>query len=306
MSITLQVDNFGPNNIKEQSRLALAVAKGALNLKPENRQGYGNGDFLLISRPGKEICELRTVALNADGETIDVSALSFDHQRFAQLTSINGTHIKVYRAANVDGHVPADGSFVAVGSPLAIEVDQMFTNFTDPDGGAGYWYKFTYYNPSAVSETPLADAVAVRGGGYGHYATIDQIKREAGFGSNPNITPAMVDERRVNAEDEINTTLGGIYAVPFADPVPAVINNITRLLAAGFLLQNQYGVFTNASSVGDKKVKDARALLAQVKSGAITLQDATGTSIKQQQSVDIYPGNSTDDDGFMFERTMEF
>lgn len=306
MSASIRIPNFDPVNIKETTLLDADVAKGALSITPKSIQGMANNDIMYVSKLGSEICEMVSLTINGSNLTV-TPALTFDHKKYAYLTTVQGNQIVVYRAANVNGYVPADTSFAALPDGLLdIDPDQMATDYFDIDGGPDYWYKFTYRNSTSQAETSLADAVPVRGGGYGHYASIDQVRRAAGFGNNANITDGMIDEKRIAAEDEINTQLGGQYAIPFADPVPATINNITRLLAAGYLLTDDGGPFSAPlQTEGEGKLKRAQQLLDNIKTGKITLQDATGLSIKQTANVNISPNLTSEEDDFMFKIDME-
>lgn len=281
MAITIQIDNFSSNNIREQSQLAVAVVAGATSVTPDNIQGYATGDFLLIGRPGAEQTEKRTATVS--GNSITVAALAYDHKRFAQITSIWGDQAKLYRAANTDGKAPANASFAVVGSAVTIETDQNFTNLVDngvtPDTAKNYWYKYTFYNSSTTTETDLGDSVAIRGGGYGHYAAISLIRKAAGFANNMNITPSTIDEYRVQAEDEVNSALVGQYVLPF-DPVPPKITEIVKQLAAGHLLIDQFGAFTAGAGgkSGKDMVDEARAELLKYQKRQLTLVDATASS----------------------------
>ncbi len=70
--------------------------------------------------------------------------------------------IHFYRAANVDGKVPADDLF-SVLATRDIDPDQPSTYMTDSAGGSGFWYRSTYFNASTNEETALTDSEARRG-----------------------------------------------------------------------------------------------------------------------------------------------
>jgi hypothetical protein len=297
LSATVQLDNYGSPNLLEKSLITADVAKSAspVAVSLQNTQGISANDFIVLGRLGNEGTEKVTVNSVDSATQITVAALTLNHKAYESAMTIVGDQLKVYRASNVDGSQPADTSFVALTPTKAIDFDQLTTYFTDSAGGSDYWYKYVYYNSATTLETALANSSAVRGGGYGHYVSIDQIKREAGFQNNDNITGSMVDERRIQAEGVINDSLSGMYGLPFSDPVPATIVRVAMLLAAGYLLKSQYDSFTVGSgdSEGDKKIKEGMELLAQVKSGQITLQDVSGSILKSSYSVVGWPDATT-------------
>lgn len=296
MPTTLRVDNFSSNNIKERTVLDADVAAAATSLVVQNNNNLAAAAFVIVGDLGREQSEVRTVSAPAGSTTLGVDALKFAHKRFETLTGLFGSQLKLWRAANVDGSQPADAAFSALGSPVDIDVDQMYTDLTDSSGDTNYWYKATFWNPTTSTSTDLGDAVAVRGGGFGHYCSIDAIRKEAGFEGNTNITDAAISDRRNDAEDEINAALGGLYVVPFTKPIPATIRNITRLLTAGYLLQAEYGPVTAGSqSEGDAKIKEANELLTKIQNKRIVLTGATGVNLTNPGagSVKSWPNSTT-------------
>jgi hypothetical protein len=299
MPTTLRIDNFAPNNIQERTVLDADVAAGGSSLTVQNNNNLAAAAFAIVGDLGREQSESRVISTPAGSTTLGIDALQFAHKRFELVTGIFGNQIQLYRSPNVDGTVPADGAFASLGSPVLIDVDQLYTDVTDATGDSNYWYKYTYRNSTSGAQSNLADSVAARGGGFGHYCSIDAIRKEAGFGNNPNITDNMISERRDGAESEINDTLEGLYVVPFVKPVPATIRNIARLLTAGYLLQAEYGPVTSGTqSEGDSKLKEAHELLDRVQNKKIVLVSAaTGSSmaVPGVGGVSSWPNVSTAD-----------
>ncbi len=292
MSQTLRLNNFNAANIVEESQLNADAAIGtALTLK--DNQGFLAADFILIGQRGGENSELRTVDApnsNLTGLTI-TAATKLPHSRFDQVTKLFGSKMKVYRAANVDGSQPADASFSVIDT-IDIDPDQMSTEYTDDDGSAAYWYKRTFYNPTTALETPLADAIAYRGGEDNnlYYANTDEVREKAGLQNNKWITNEKVIEKILAAQSVINATLTGLYTVPFTSPINPLINEITQLLAAGYLLtQESTNANTRAkgqalidSATNDKGTGwldklDKRELKLTGMTGADESSSATGT-----------------------------
>lgn len=284
MATTLQADSFAPANIKERAVLDADVAAGATSLTLKSNQGLEVGDFLYLGTLAQEGCEKAVIQSLVDGTGVTLAAgIAFAHTRFEPVTALLGDQVHFYRAANVDGTVPADGSFSAILSPADIDPDQPSTYRVDSTGGSDYWYKVTYYNSSAAADaTDLVAATAVRGADYAHYASLSEIRGRAGFGRNLNLLDSRIDACRRSAESEINGALVGKYTVPFEKPVPELIRHIAVDLAAGFLLLDQYGTLNDGSTKdGAARVKDARAQLLQIQTGATSVVTVDGSSLAQ-------------------------
>jgi hypothetical protein len=281
VSATLKVNNFDSLNLDEVTKVLADIAAGVVIIPLESTQGYAAGKIIVLGQLGTEGSEKRVVQSITDATHLVVTvATDFAHKRFEPVTKVLGDQIKLYTAPNADGSVPADSSFSPLsGGVFNIDFDQLTTSYTDSNGSSSVWYKFTYYSATGPVETDIAASNASRGGGYGRYTTNDAIRAEAGFNGNPNILDSLINSRRIDAEDEVNSELVGIYTIPFS-PVPPTIARITREIAAGLLLSTEYGAMaTGTSKDGTAKLKEARELLSEYKSREKTLIDATGTSL---------------------------
>lgn len=325
MSQLLKIENFGAINVTETTALTAAVAPGsAVSVSVKNTQGLTGGDVFALGTPGNEQCELVTITSITNGTAFVATSVSFTHQPGEPVTDLFGSQIKVYSAANVNNEQPADAAFANIGSPVTIEADQLFSYFTDPSGGINYWYKYTYLNPTTNNETDLGSSLAVRGGNYGNYASVENIRFEAGFANNTNITDSTIDRFRQRAERIIDGYLFEDCVTPFQVPIPPLIEECATLLAAGYLMISEYG----ESATGTDK--DGKALIAQVmdegkgvpgildliKLREVTLLDPAGNSLMLTQLVSSYPDNNTtsanltdaqtDGVGRMFSSGMKF
>jgi hypothetical protein len=277
MSQTLQLSNFDDPNIRETAKLNADVTVNDTALTINFSDNLDAGDFLYLSRLGSESGEVVTVASIIDADSITTSAATKPHSRFEDATVLFGDQIKIYRATNVDGSLPADDTFSFLDT-TNIDYDQSTTTYVDDTGGSGYWYKYIYRNSSSGEETLLTDSSAARGGGVGNYCSIQAIREEAGFQNNKYINDSQVNNERQAAQDEINGELAGIYTIPFEVPINPMITRITKVLAAGFLLSKDYGVVnTFSTNNGTTKTKEARDLLAKIANKEYVLTDATGT-----------------------------
>lgn len=284
MAQKLNVNNFGKLNLKEHSEINADAAVAATNLTLASTKDYSANDFLIIGSIGSDTSELATVASVTNDTALVISAgLKFAHERYDTVTSLFGNKIRIYRAANDDGSAPADGSFAQI-AEVDIDVDQKETVYEDGAGGAEFWYKITYYNSVSTSETALTDSQAVRGGGYGNYASLESIRAQAGLQGNRHITEATIDQKRQAVQSLINSTLTGRYVVPFSSPINPLISEITRVLAAGYLLTQEFGS-TSASTYREGEEMIARVtnekgtgLLDRLNIGTLTLSDAQGVT----------------------------
>jgi hypothetical protein len=86
--------------------------------------------------------------------------------------------------------------------------------------------------------------------------------------------------------------LGGKYVVPFVDPVNPFISDITKRLAAGYLLLDQYPTTPDR---GQSKVDGAKKDLQSILSGEMTLLNATGadTTAPDGQQGNYWPNADT-------------
>lgn len=275
MSKTLTLNNFPAANVVETSELnADAVAGTSFTLK--DNQGFSSGDFVIIGRLGSETAELRTVdAANANltGLTI-TAATKLPHDRFDPITKLFGNKMRIYRAANVDGSIPAAASFTLL-ETIDIDPDQMATRYTDATGSSDYWYKRVFYNSTTAAETPLDEATAVRGAQYPAYATVEEIRDKAGLNSARYITDEKIDEKRRAAQAVIDAQLTGLYTVPFTIPVNPLIKEITQLLAAGYLL-TQEATSAGLRAQGQALIDQATGLLNKLDNKELKLTGLQG------------------------------
>jgi hypothetical protein len=294
MSLTLKLDNYLSNNLVESANLDADSLAAATTLTLRSNQGLAAADFILVGLPGSEQAEIATIqALSGAAGLTFATGLKYPHSRFDPVNKLFGDKIKLYRAANVDGSQPADGSFSLL-TTLALDPDQAMTTYTDSSGGAGFWYKYNYFNSTSSAETDLGDATAIRGRTY--YCTIDDVRQKAGLQNNKWVTDNTIASARAAAQAEVDSELGGLYTVPFTQtPINALISTVTAQLAAGLLLTDDYGVnAAGTSKDGDAKLIGARALLARIKTKELILTDLKGSEIDNNAgTVQSWPDATT-------------
>nr|WP_321999641.1 hypothetical protein [Rhodococcus qingshengii] len=196
MSTTLQADSFSRNNIRERTSLVEGVPKGAIEIKVASGQGYEAGSIIYVGELAREQCEKAVVeSLTDDTNVTLVSPLKYPHVAFADVTGVLGDLVHFYRAANVDGKVPADDQFTVLAT-RDIDPDQPPTYMTDTSGGSEFWYRRTYFNATTKEETALDGSEPRRGQDWGNYCSLDEIRAEAGFTSSFNLNDSLIFQHR--------------------------------------------------------------------------------------------------------------
>lgn len=302
MADTIRIPNFSDINLLEILQLTADAASGQAVATVYNASGVSVNDFILWTpNLGSEIGEILKIQSISGLNITHTTNFNNTHAAYSNGRKLFGDQIKLYRAVDVNGTPPVDSAFSALGSPVTIQGDDMFTDIVDSAGGSGYWYKATYYNSVSSSETLLTQAQPIRGGGYGHYVSIEAIRRESGISNDIQIDDTQIAIRRDQAESEINGNLAGTgYILPLADSsnnvfTPPIIEHIARVLAAGFVLNQDYGPTANVDvKDGDNKLTEARNLLLQIQDGTIVLIDTTGTPLNRTERVSSYPDESVD------------
>lgn len=297
MAEVLRPTNFDAINIQGKTELSADVAAGQKVANVLNSQGIVADDFFIIGELVGELSELAQLDTKTGNALTAIANYTHAHKKGEAVTKIFGNKIKLYRAANVDGSIPADASFSEIVT-LDIEVDQTFTEYTDTSGGSGYWYKKTYYNSENTSETDLADAVAVRGGNYGYYVNWEEVRGEAGLTNNKWIEASVYQDKLKKAQSEVNTSLRiGGYTLPLT-VIPEVVKHATILLAAGYVLTRDYGPENAGTSKdGERKIKQAREILKGIEDGTEILTDDSGNDIDTDSTggrINGYPDNNAE------------
>jgi phage gp36-like protein len=302
MANTILADNLTSRNLKERTYLAADVAAGATTLTVDNATQFVSGDFIYLAPFGDQACEKVTVSITPTGaSTLTLtSAIKFAHRRGEEVTSVYGDQIQFMYALNVDGTAPAASDFQVLAT-VNLDTNEPVTVYTDTNALAeldpsSRWYAYVYKNSVSAGTTDVNEIIPARGDDYGHYCTIEDIRTETGLARNKNIPDTVFDDVRNDVESEINATLVTSYSLPLSSPVPYLVRRIAKLLAAGYILTNQYGVFsqgTTSAKEGEAKLKKGQDLLAKIDDHEYTLVDSTGTSLINQSQISGWPNSST-------------
>jgi len=296
MAEIIRLINFNPLNTAEKSKLNADAAASQAVIQAENAQGYATDDYVIVGQLGNEKSELRQISSITNQNITLTANLSFAHKRFEVITKLRGNQIRIYRAVNVTGKPPADASF-SILATVNIDPEQLYSEYTDATGGSGYWYKQTYYNSTSTAETPLSNSEAIRGGDYGHYATLWEIRNEAGFQNNDYVTDDIISRFRDNAESLVKGALraaGYTLPIPTDIPVPGALNNATLLLAAGYLLLQDYGVgYDGTNKEGTQKIDLGNKILEDIRNRNMYLVGIDEVAIPVSDSVAGWPDDTT-------------
>ncbi len=291
MSNRVSINN--PNIRKyEYTELTADISAGSdVACSVKNNQGFSADDLVLVRKPGREKSEVCTVGSTTENTTITLSTVTLDHSKGTEIRKIPYDQVALFSASS------EDGSYSIVGAYVSIEYDDVATYIDDSDGDTSTWYKAKFKNSESGVTTDYSDAFQITDAGF--YCTIGEILEEAGLEDNRYLDMNYVYRTRKRAQQEVDGKLYDVYELPFST-TPDTIKEITRLLAAGWLLYKEYGSEADGTSKdGMTKVKEARSWLKQIVNGDIVLRDSDGDALtrrgKSHSDLEGWPDNTTAD-----------
>lgn len=233
--------------------------------------GFAVNDFVVVGTEGSETAELVQVTARTDTSITVTTRLA--HKADEPVVKYRFDKRKFY------GSLAAGGSYVELtgnGSPVPIGVDNPQGTVCEYTGIEGYLYfKSTYYNSQTTVESSLADANETLADESLRYCSLYAIRKQAGLTDNPFVTDGLVETYRKRAENEVKSYIMTRYTLPLqrADgtlETPAIIENATALLAAGYMDYQEFG----SQGEGVKWLGEARGVLNSVKKGTQRLLDS--------------------------------
>lgn len=269
---------------QERTSLAADATAGSnVTLTLENNDGIANETYIVIGREGSEQAELCQVnqAVTA-GQSVRVATLLFNHKKGEQVTVYRYNKRKFY------GATEAGGSYTELtgdGSPKTIQVDDPQGTILEYSGNTYTYFKATYYNSTTLTETSRDDADEVLADESARYCTIYGIRKKGGFTENPYLSDGRVEDKRKQAENEINSTLITRYTLPLGE-VPPLITLICELLAAGYLLYEEFG----SDGEGGKMLGEGRGILKAIQRGDQRLIGVDSTELASVSSTNVLRG----------------
>lgn len=290
----------------ETTFLTADVAAGSnISLPVQSGINFANTDFVAIGLDGGEGSEIEQINAAVTNSAMQVATLKFAHKKGDPVVKYRYNKRKFY------GAITATGSFTELtgdGSPKDISIEDMGVAL-EYTGTTYTYFKATYYNSQDTAETDIAQSTAVLADETKRYCSLYQIRKQAGLTNNPRISDGRVEEKRKQAENEINSLIFSRYTLPLTE-IPDLINRLAYLLAAGYLDYEEYGSDGN----GVKWLGEARAILKSIGNGTQRLIGADGTELSftsssnQMQGYPNVPFDSSDPDSPVqsFSRNMKF
>lgn len=253
----------------------------------ENGNDFAVNDYIIVGVLGKETSEISKITV-VSGNIITVGTLNLAHKDGDPMTKILFNQRKLYGCAT------KTGTFVEI-ETKDIEVDSPQGTIFEYTGDYLY-FKCTYYNEHTTEESSIDDAVAVLGGESDRYCSIEAIKKQAGLLENSYTNNSDVERKRSAAENEIDSAISDRYSLPLSE-IPALIENVTVLLAAGYLDYQEFG----SESGGVKWLGEARGILKNITKGTRKLLGSDKAELTRLSAARLkgYPDSScedTDDD----------
>lgn len=281
-----------------ESKLSAGVAAGnnvVLHI-------YGNGGFsvnqyVCIGIPGTATAEIQKI--NADPAATDITVASLLYAHAAD----EPVQVYRYNQRKFYGCLTIGGSYTELstsGSPKNITVNDPQGTYFEYTGTDGFiYFKSTYFNSTTNEESDIADAIAVASDQSMRYCSLYDIRLQAGMEDNPFVADDQFEQYRTQAENEVNSYMFERYLLPLQNnsgvfEVPAIIQNATIKLAAGYCDYREYG----KTGEGVKWLGEARGILKAIQKGTQRLIGSDFQEFGQKtltQGVESYPNSSTTD-----------
>ncbi|MEA2056477.1 MAG: phage protein Gp36 family protein, partial [Patescibacteria group bacterium] len=187
-----------------------------------------------------------------------VYQLLYNQRKFYKLNTTSGSY----------EHLSSEGS------PKDIEVDNsQGTYFEDTTGTEDDTYKATYVNGAKATETSLADAEAILGGGKStDLISLYRIRYSAGFKDNYAIEDSYVDQYRQDAQGDVWAMLRKRYQFPLTK-YSSFLKNIVRDLAVGYIWRDQYSGNPEKVKQANQRINEATEKLKGLADGTYILYD---------------------------------
>jgi phage gp36-like protein/uncharacterized protein YqfB (UPF0267 family) len=276
---------------------AAAVAGSDVVISVDNGTGFNVNDYIVVGQEGSQDAELCQISAVTE-TSITVATLAQAHAVDEIVTQYR------YNQRNFYGCTTATGTFTQLtsyGSPVTIAVNDPQGTTLEYTGGEGYLYfKATYWNSFTSTETDINDATAGLADESLRYCGIFAIRKQAGLTQNAFVSDGEIENYRKQAENEINSYISDRYVLPLAQQtsglpeVPWMVNNICKLLAAGYLDYREYG----GDGQGVKWLGEARGLLKALRIGTQKLLGTDNMELIVQtksSSVQSYPNRKSHD-----------
>ena len=263
-----------------------ATAGSSVVLSVKNNQGFAENELIIIKRAGREKCEKEKITAVTGNDKITVETLRLNHIEDEAIRKVPYDQVVLYYLV---GEI-----YTAIGTWTDINYDDLVTYIDHEAGTSETWYKAEFRHSVSGRESGQSDAFEITSDV--HYCTINDILEEAGFLSNKYIEPDRIYRTRASAEAEVKGSISSVYTLPL-DKTCELTKIITKLLAAGWLMWQEYGEEASGTDKdGIAKVKEARSMLKAIRSKSLPLLDASDTEpTKKGSSLSGWPDDTTKD-----------
>lgn len=276
----------------EKTELAADISTtGVVTASVTNNNNYDADDYCIIEEEGTENGEIVKIQGISGNTVITFADVKLAHKKGAKITKIRYNQRKFYGCAT------KAGTYVVIGSPATIEVDNPKGTYFEYTGTAYVYFKCTYYNSTTFEESDVDDALPVQAGDVGYYCSVYDIREEAGFQDNPYISDGRIHALRLQTESEVKGSVGSRYTLPLSE-IPEVVRLATKLIATGWLLHQEYGTDVEGTAKdGIAKVKEGRSLLKSIRNGGMILLDSDDAELAKtgERGLDGWPDETTKD-----------
>lgn len=275
-------------NRDQRTELAAPAGAGSsVNMQVADSKGFAAGNYIVVGTEGSQQAELCIVSAVPDATHLTVTTLLLNHLTDESITKY------FYNARKFYGSATSGGSYtelVSSGSPVTIGVNNPQGTVLEYTGTDGFLYfKSTYFNTSTSDESDITESDPVLADDSSRYTSLYSIRVKAGLTENPFISDQRIEEKRKQAENEVNSYIMSRYALPLANStgvpeVPWLIQNVTTLLAAGYL---DYEEFLG-DGMGVKWLGEARGILKALQQGTqrlIGTDSAEMTAVTSTQGI---------------------
>ena len=279
-----------PDITKQETTKLTADASAGSNviLSVDNNQGFSVDDLIIIKKAGREKSEKEKVTTITDSDKITVETLRMNHLEDEEIRKVPYDQVKLTYCDT------ETGTYTDVADWSDINYDDLVTYIDHLAGTSSTYYKAVFRNSVTGRESGVSDVFQAASDS--HYCTINDILEEAGFLNNRYIEPERVYRTRASAEAEVKGSISSVYVLPL-DKTCELTEIITKLLAAGWLMWQEYGEEASGTDKdGIAKVKEARSMLKAIRNGNLPLLDSSDTEpTKKGSSLSGWPNDTTKD-----------
>lgn len=268
----------------------------SVTLNVLGNDGMSQNDYVVIGVEGTDTAEIQKInTVVAHGTSIQVATLIYSHKQDEPVQIFRYNERKFYGCTTIAGNYT---ELTAYGSPKTIDINNPQGTLLEYTGTEGYiYFKSTYYNSTTSEETDIGESTAILADEGVRYCSIEAIRRQAGLTENPFVTDGMIEVYRTRAENEVNSYLYNRYILPLVNQttdeqeIPAIVENCTMLLAAGYMDYREYG----KDGEGIKWLGEARGVLRAIQSGTQRLLGSDMIEFQQKtltQGIQSFPSSS--------------